>query len=647
MAVTKLKLSDLAKELGILPHQLLRVLQQVGVEVKTDDPELTEDVIEAARELVQDESFDNDRVYVKPNQTVRSLAKVFDSKAEDLQKRLMEDGLLVGLTQRLKPEVVEQLADELGYILEWDEGTTPVAPPKPAAHKPNKSKTGVQPRPPIVTILGHVDHGKTTLLDHIRHSAVAAGEAGGITQHIGAYQVEVAGRKITFLDTPGHEAFTAMRARGAQVTDIAILVVAAEDGIMPQTREAIDHAKSAGVPIIVAINKCDKPDANPERVKQQLTEHGLVPEDWGGDTIVCNISALTGEGVPHLLEMILLVADVAEIAADPKAPLDAVVIEARLDKGRGPLATVLVHEGTLRRGDAIQVSRAYGSVRAMNDFEGKPVAEAGPGMPVEVLGLSEPPEAGDKVVACKNEREARAKAEAVKTALREQSMAPTPHHRASLQDLLRSMAESETKELNIILRADVKGSVEAIAEQLNKLQFEDVRVKVISQGVGSITENDILLARAASAVCVAFNTGIEPGAKRAAKDQNIDVRYYNIIYELLEDMELAAKGLLAPKFEETLHGVAEIRRVFKLSKGYTVAGCYVTEGKILRSARARVRRPGVEEPLFDGAIASLKHIKDDVREMAAGFECGIQLEGFTGYAEGDLIECYSLEQVGL
>jgi len=648
LEATKLKLSDLAKELGVLPHQLSRVLLQLGTTAKTDDPELSEDEIEAIRDLVADDSFDNDKVYVAPNPTVRQLAKVFDAQTADIQKKLMEDGILVGLTQKLKPEVAEKIADYMGYVLVWEEAQVPAA--KAAVRKEKekpKPKEGVQPRPPIVTILGHVDHGKTSLLDYIRKAGVVQTEFGGITQHIGAYQAEVNGKKITFLDTPGHEAFTAMRARGAQVTDIAVLVVAADDGIMPQTREAIDHAKNAGVPIIVAVNKVDKPEAQPDRVKQQLTEFELVSEEWGGDTIVVNVSALTGEGIPHLLEMILLVAEVNNISADPKAPVDATIVEARLDKGRGPVATVLIHEGTLRIGDSVAVQQASGRIKAMMDHNGQPIRDAGPGTPVEILGLNEPPEAGDKLKVYPNERSAKNAADEARILAREAEFGNVQHPKPSLQDLMKQLAESnETKNLNIILRADVRGSVEAVAEKLNQVDLGEVKVRVISSGVGSINDNDVLLARASNAICVAFNTTIEPAAKKTAKDNGIDVRRYNIIYELLEDLALAAKGRLTPKFQEVILGKAEIRRVYKLSKGGTIAGCMVVEGKITRNAKARVLREGLEEPMiWTGDIDSLKHIKEDVREMAEGFECGIQLTNFTGIKEGDIIVAFIMEQI--
>ncbi len=644
MEATKLKLSDLAKEMGILPSQLVHVLAQLGFSSADADPELGPDEVEAAKELAQEADFDNDRVFAPPNQTLRSLAKILNVQPADIQKKMMAHGTLIAVTQKLKPELAEQIADEMGYALAWEDEAPSKALVAPKKAKP-AAKAGAQPRPPIVTILGHVDHGKTSLLDYIRKANVASGEHGGITQHIGAYQVEVEGKKITFLDTPGHEAFTAMRARGAQVTDIAVLVVAADDGVMPQTKEAIDHAKNAGVPIIVAINKIDKPDSQPERVKQQLTEFGLVAEEWGGDVIVCNVSALTGEGVPHLLEMILLVAEVNAISGNPKAPVEAVVVEARLDKGRGPLATVLVHDGTLHRGDAIQVNQAYGTVRAMNDYLGQPLTEVGPGTPAEIVGLSQPPEAGDRLKVFTTDREARNAAQGAQEEIREASLAPTHHHKASLQDLIKAMEAQEVKVLNIVVRADVRGSAEAITEQLNKVRVEDVEVRVVSTGVGSITENDVLLARASNAICICFNTHPEPGAKKTAKDNGIDIRTYNVIYELLEDIRLAAKGMLEPKFEEIKLGVAEIRRVYKLSRGYTIAGCYVTEGKIVRNAKVRLWRSGHEEPIWQGAIASLKHIKEDIREAAAGFECGIQLDNFTGYAEHDTIECYQLEQI--
>jgi len=491
--------------------------------------------------------------------------------------------------------------------------------------------------------MGHVDHGKTSLLDYIRKTRVAEREFGGITQHIGAYQAESQGRKITFLDTPGHAAFTAMRARGAQVTDIVVLVVAADDGIMPQTVEAINHAKNANVPIIVAINKIDKPEANPERVKQELTQYELIPEEWGGDTIVVPVSALTGEGVDTLLEMLLLVADLKELKADPNADLKGTIIEAKLDKGRGPVATVLVQEGTLKRGDILVVNKTWGKVRAMFDHTGKQVDRATPAMPVEIMGLNDVPLAGDKVERVESEPRARQIVEERIEAERQpQPMKPT--RGVNLSALFQQMQAGETQTLNIILKADTYGSVEAIRDALLKMEKpEGVEMKIINANVGNITEADIDFAIAADAVVLGFNVKVETNAQQKAKDNKIDVRTYRIIYQLLEEMEKALKGLLEPERVEVHLGTAEVRAVFKLSKGIVVAGCYVLDGKIVRNAPARLLRNG--EVVHESKIQTLRHIKEDRREIAAGFECGITLEGYTDYQEGDRIECYEIQEV--
>jgi translation initiation factor IF-2 len=495
----------------------------------------------------------------------------------------------------------------------------------------------------VVTIMGHVDHGKTTLLDYIRKTRVAEREYGGITQHIGAYQAEYNGKLITFLDTPGHEAFTAMRARGAQVTDIVVLVVAADDGIMPQTIEAIHHARNAGVPIIVAINKIDKPEANPDRVMQQLTEHGLVPEKWGGDTIVVPVSALTGQGVDELLEMILLTAELMELKADPNAPFQGTVIEAKLEKGRGPVATILVRQGTLRRGDVLVVGKTWGKVRAMFDHTGKSVERATPAMPVEVMGLNDVPVAGDPAERVESETQARQIATERQEAEREQKLGQIGR-RPSLQELFKQLQTGEIKSLNIILKADTYGSVEAIRDALLKLEKPPgVDIKIISANVGNITETDIDFAIAAEAIVLGFNVKVESSAQQQAKTHHVDVRTYRIIYELLDEVQKALKGLLEPERREVHLGTAEVRAVFRLSRGITVAGCYVLDGKICRGRPARLWRN--KQVLHDSRIASLRHLKEDVREIAAGYECGIVLEGFSDYQEGDRIECYEIQEV--
>jgi translation initiation factor IF-2 len=497
------------------------------------------------------------------------------------------------------------------------------------------------PRPPVVTIMGHVDHGKTTLLDAIRETRVTATEAGGITQHIGAYQVEVDGKKITFLDTPGHEAFTTMRARGAQVTDITVLVVAADDGVMPQTVEAINHAKAANVPIIVAVNKIDKPGANPDRVKQELTEYGLVAEDWGGDTIFVHISALKKQGIDELLEMILLVAEMAELKANPNARPRGTIIEAQLDKSRGPAATVLVQNGTLKVGDIIVAGTTYGRVRAMVNDRGRRVKEAPPSMPVEIIGLSDVPSAGDLFVVYDDERKARALAE--KRLNKQKAQEIGAQTRITLDDLYKQIQEGQVKELNVIIKADVHGSVEALVGALTKIDVEGVRVRVIHQGVGAITESDIILATASNAIVIGFNVRPEPNAGKMAESEKVDVRLYRVIYNVIEELESAMKGLLDPEYKEVIIGRAEVRQTFKVSRVGTIAGCYVTEGKIERNRDVRLIRNGVV--VYEGKLDTLKRFKDDVREVVSGFECGLTLERFHDIKEGDVIEVFAMEAV--
>ncbi|MBV6457738.1 MAG: Translation initiation factor IF-2 [Fimbriimonadaceae bacterium] len=637
---TQWEISDLAKEWGILPGQIIGVLSDLGLETDGVMFEADEETLALIQEAA--ESYKGSKVLpLLPNRTPRDIAHALGVPQPQVQKDLMTKlKVMATLTTTLKPEVAEKLVELQGYEVKWLEPSAP----KPAARAAAKAKsaTGAQTRPPVVTILGHVDHGKTSLLDYIRKANVASGEAGGITQHIGAYQVQLPEGTITFLDTPGHAAFTAMRARGAQVTDIAILVVAADDGIMPQTIEAINHVKNANVPLIVAVNKIDKPDANPDRVLTQLPEHGVIPEAYGGQVITCPVSAITGEGVPQLLEMILLQAEVMQLTADPKGDCEGIVIEAKLEKGRGPVATILVQQGTLEIGDIAVVGTTWGRMKAMTDYRGERMKEAGPSMPVEILGLNEVPLAGDKLEVIPDERQARTTAEERAAADRLSKLAGD-RKRVTLTDLRRKITEGETKDLNLVVKADVQGSVEAVRGMLEKLEHEEVSVHVIHSGVGTITESDILLAGAADAIVVGFNVRPEGGAKTAAERSKVEIRTYTIIYELIEDIELAIKGMLAPKFVEDYLGLVEIRVVFNLSSKGKVAGSHVVDGKIIRGCSCRVKRN--KEVVWEGKVASLKNVKQDAREMFAGQDCGIQFEGWTDFKEGDEIEAFEMVQI--
>lgn len=496
-------------------------------------------------------------------------------------------------------------------------------------------------RPPIVTVMGHVDHGKTSLLDAIRKANVTAHEAGGITQHIGAYTVNLNGEKLTFLDTPGHEAFTAMRARGAQVTDVVILVVAADDGIMPQTKEAISHCKAAEVPMIVAINKIDRPGANIDRVKQELTEYELVAEDWGGDTICVPVSAKTGENLEQLLEMVLLTSEMGELKADPKRKAKGTVIEAKLDKGRGAVATLLIQNGTLHVGDSILVGSTYGRIRAMFDDKGKSIKAAGPSIPVEILGLSEVPSAGDRFTVVKDEKTARNMAETRKQKIKDESFHSA--NRVSLEDLYNQIQEGTVKELGIIVKADVQGSVQAIKQSLEKLSTEDVKVRVIHGGVGAITETDVTLATASNALLIGFNVRPDSNATVIADKEGVEIKTYRIIYDAIEDVKSAMIGMLDPEYKEVVNGKAEVRMVYKISNIGTIAGCYVTDGKIIRNSEVRVIRDGIV--IFESTLASLKRFKDDAKEVNTGYECGLSVEKFNDLKEGDVIESFSMQAI--
>jgi translation initiation factor IF-2 len=497
------------------------------------------------------------------------------------------------------------------------------------------------PRAPVVVVMGHVDHGKTTLLDRIRKTNVAASEAGGITQHIGAYRVEINGNPITFLDTPGHEAFTAMRARGARVTDIAILVVAADDGIMPQTVESINHAKAAEIPIVVAINKIDVPGANPERIKQQLSEHGLIAEEWGGDTIICNISAKTGEGIDHLLEMLTLTAEMLELKANPNRAAKGTVIEARLDKGRGPVMSVVVQNGTLRQGDIIIAGTTVGHVRTMMDDKGRLVKTAGPSMPVEITGMDDVPAAGETFHVVDDERMARELAEERRH--KQKQAALGGFKKVSLEDLFSRIQQGEIKDFNVIVKADVQGTAEAIKSSLEKLSNDEVRVRVIHSGVGAISESDVMLADTSGAVIVGFNVRPDNVARESAARAKVDIRLYRVIYDCINEIEAAMKGLLAPKFKEVVIGHAEVRKIYKVSKVGTICGCYVQDGKIMRNSKVRVIRDGVV--VHEGELASLRRFKDDVKEVVQNYECGMQVENFNDVKEGDIIEAFVMEKV--
>jgi translation initiation factor IF-2 len=573
-----------------------------------------------------------------PTITVKQLAELMGVSPIDLIKQLMRQGVMAAINQAIDFQVAELVVPAFGFQAKRQPLPSVSIPSLRGLEEEDVSK--LVPRPPVVTILGHVDHGKTTLLDAIRKSQVAQKEVGGITQHIGAYQVEYKGERITFLDTPGHEAFTAMRARGAQVTDIAILVVAADDGVMPQTVEAINHAKAAGVPIIVAINKIDKPQADVERVKRQLGDLGLVLEEWGGDVIAVPVSAKQAQGIEDLLENILVVAEVSELRANPDRPAAGVVIEARLDKSRGPVATVLVQNGTLKVGDCIVAGGAYGKVKAMFNDAGRRVKTAPPSTPVEVLGLGTLPEAGDIFSVYPDERTARNIAE---RRMKEREAQRAAVKALTLEEVYSRISAGEVKELNLILKADVQGSLEAIAGALNRLATDKAKVRILHAASGSITESDVLLAKASKAIILGFNTSPGPGVERLAEREGVEVRLYSVIYHLTEDVEKALKGILEPVYEEVVEGHAEVKAVFPVGKLGKVAGCLVTDGRLHRGASVRILRKG--QVIFEGTITSLRRFKQDVTEVATGFECGVGIQGFTDFQPGDILEVHRRERV--
>jgi len=578
------------------------------------------------------------KVSIPDEISVGELAVRLKKTGAEVVKQLMKLGIMASLSQIIDYDTAALVAMEFNAKVEHE---VHITIEERLIDESVDKEEDLQPRSPVVVVMGHVDHGKTSLLDYIRNTDVTAGEAGGITQHIGAYSVEYNGNSITFLDTPGHAAFTSMRARGANVTDIAILVVAADDGIMPQTVEAINHAKAAEVPIIVAINKMDKPTANPDRVMQQLTEYGIIPEEWGGDTIVCKVSAVTGEGIDNLLEMLLLTAEMRELRANPNRRALGTVIEARLDKSRGPVATILIQNGTLNHGDIIIAGKTVGRVRIMTDYKGNRIESAGPSTPVEITGLSEVPAAGDHFNAVEDERMARELVEERKIKEREESARSTT--KVTLDDLFAQIKEGEIKDLNIIIKADVQGSAEALKASLEKLTNEEARVRVIHSGVGAINESDILLASTAGAIVIGFNVRPDNTAVESAKRSGVDVRLYRIIYEAIDEVEAAMKGLLAPKFKEELLGQAQVRQVFRASNIGTIAGCYVQTGKIVRGSKVRIVRDGIV--IFEGSLSSLKRFKDDVREVASNYECGMSIEGYNDIKEGDIIESFQMVEI--
>ena len=579
------------------------------------------------------------KIYYQEGITVGELAEKLNKDASEIVKNLFMVGIVTNINQSLDQDSIELICSEYG--VEAEEEVIVDSKDLDAYFQVETNEDQAVERPAVVTIMGHVDHGKTTLLDSIRNTRVTDGEAGGITQHIGAYQIEANDKKITFLDTPGHAAFTTMRARGAQVTDITILVVAADDGVMPQTVEAINHAKAAEVPIIVAVNKIDKPTANPDRVMTELGEHGLFPEDWGGDTIFVPLSALNGDGIEDLLEMITLVSEVEELKANPERTAIGTVIEAELDKSRGALASILVQDGTLEQGDSIVVGHTYGRVRTMTNDLGQNIKKAGPSTPVEITGLQDVPNAGDRFVVFKDDKQAKAIGES-----RQQEQILTARQdsqKVSLDNLFDVMKEGEMKDLNIIIKADVQGSVEAVAASLMKIDVEGVNIKIIHTGVGAINESDVTLASASNGIIFGFNVRPDANAKRAAEQEQVDMRLHRIIYQIIEEVESAMKGMLDPEYEEQVIGQAEVRQTFKVSKVGTIAGSYVTEGKITRNAGVRIIREGVV--VFEGELDTLKRFKDDAKEVAQGYECGITIEGYNDLKEGDIIEAYQMVEI--
>lgn len=621
--MSKTRVYQIAEKLGMSNEDVIAKLKELEISAENENSEIENDDVELLVELVGEEAVTNDgpTVTITGKLTVQEIANALDVSASEVIMKLMKMGTMASINQEVSEEIASLVVKEYGYTLltsTEDEEEEQLEIDALMEIEEDKEED-LLPRPPVVTVMGHVDHGKTSLLDAIRSTNVTRGEAGGITQHIGASEVSVNGQKIVFLDTPGHEAFTSMRARGAQVTDIAILVVAADDGIMPQTVEAINHAKAAEVPLIVAINKIDKPDANPDKVKQELADQGLLVEDWGGDVIAVPVSARQKTGIDTLLEMILLVSEMEELKANPNKRAVGTVIEAQLDKGRGPVATVLVQGGTLNVGDPIVAGLASGKVRAMINSKGKRVKAAGPSTAVEILGLSEVPQGGDQFVAVPSDKIARSVAEKRQQIAREEML--KSNQRMSLDDFFSQMNEGDVKDLNIVIKADVQGSAQAVKQSLEKLSNEEVAVRVIHCGVGAVNESDVMLATASNAIIIGFNVRPVPGAEEVAKKENVDIRTYTIIYKAIEDVQAAMTGMLDPEYKDEDTGKAEVRETFKISGVGTIAGCYVTTGKIFRGGKARIVRDGII--IHDGEIAALRRFKDDVKEVNSGYELSL------------------------
>lgn len=666
--LSKTRVHELAKELDLSSKELIKKIDSLGIKVSSHMSTLEKEESDLIKELLLDEGkkdsknskgeADINNLDVNNNEEekqnvikmsdtiqVKDLAEKMGVGSTEVISKLIPLGVMASLNQEIDLDTASLVANEFDYEVELDENyeeTQEETMEEILAEELDyeDKEEDLEERSPVVTVMGHVDHGKTSLLDSIRETSVIKGEAGGITQHIGAYTVDVEGKKIVFLDTPGHEAFTSMRARGAQITDIAILVVAADDGVMPQTIEALNHAKAAGVPIIVAINKMDKEAANPDRVKQELMEHGLTAEDWGGDTIFVPISALKNEGIDEILEMILLVSEMQELKANPNRKAVGTIIEANLDKGRGPVATLLVQKGTLAVGDSIVAGSASGRVRAMIDDKGDRIKKAGPSTPVEILGLSEAPNSGDRFYMTKNEKEAKQIAE--RSRIRKKDDQVKAYQTVSLDDLFDKIEEGEVKNLNLIIKADVKGAVEAIRQSLEKLSSSEVKINPIHGGVGAIVESDIMLASASEAIVIGFNVRPTANATDLAKREGVDIRTYTVIYKAIEDIQAAMEGMLDPEYEEVIQGHAEVRATFKVPNA-TIAGVYVTQGKIGRNNSVRLLRDNVV--IHEGEISSLKRFKDDAKELLTGYEGGLGIEGYNDVKEGDIIEAYMLEEV--
>lgn len=659
MRMSKMRVYELAKALDINNSEVVDVLLKMGIEIKSHMSSIDMDIVPAVEEALQKKDKNEctegkkgamnlqETIQVAENATYADLAKQLSLTPAAVVKILIDAGEMVPATTRVSQKGLDTIASKAGKrfeIVATTEDKNEDVPAKLKKGKPMKKVPAAEligrqePRPPIVTVMGHVDHGKTTLLDFIRKTRVTEREAGGITQHIGAYKVHHNGNELVFLDTPGHEAFTAMRARGAGVTDIVILVVASDDGVKPQTVEALNHAKAAGVPIVVAVTKCDKPDARPERVRQQLSDHNLAPEEWGGDTVMVDVSSHTGDGIDQLLEMVLLVAEMAELKANPAGSPEGVVVEANLDKGKGPIATIIVTQGTLKKGQILVTESSWGKVRAMFDDASRPVEMAGPSTPVEILGLEAVPIPGEVFQVMGSEKEARSHI-SQNIADRKESDA-LKERKPSLEELYERMQDGSKPQLNIILKCDVQGSLEAFISTIKKTETQDVGINIVHSGVGRITESDVTLAAVSSAIIIGFNVRPDANAKKTSENEGIQIRLYRVIYDMLDDLKAAMEGLLAPILRESILGQAEIRASFGVPKIGRIAGCYVQEGVIKRNAKARLIRDGIV--IWEGTLSSLKHFKDDIREIAAGNECGLSFTSFQDFKEGDVLESYEI-----